>query len=66
MGMTLFAFLSWRSIVYGMELRQSGQVAQTLEVPIFWVPWVIGFCCAVVILVIFYNLIHPGREMIKP
>ncbi len=66
MGIGLFAFLSWRSIVYGMELRTNRQVAQTLEMPIFWVPWIIGFCCFVVILVIVYNLTHPRREMIKP
>ena len=66
LGMGLFAFLSWRSFVYGLQLRQNGQVAQTLELPIFWVPWIIGFCCLVVLLVIGYNLIHPGREMIKP
>jgi TRAP-type C4-dicarboxylate transport system permease small subunit len=67
LGIGLFAFLSWRSFIYGLELRRSGQVAQTLEVlPIFWVPWIIAFCCLVVILVIVYNMIHPGREMIKP
>lgn len=66
MGIGLFAFLSWHSFVYGTELRQSEQVSQTLEMPIFWVPWIIGVCCVVVILVIVYNMIHPGREMIKP
>ena len=66
LGVALFMFLSWRSFIYGAELRQNGQVSQTLEMPIFWVPWIIGFCCFVVILVIIYNLIHPQREMIKP
>lgn len=67
MGIALFAFLSWRSFIYGAELRQNGRVAQTLEnLPIFWVPWIIAFCCVVVMLVIIHNMIHPGREMIKP
>ena len=62
----LFAFLGWRSILYGNELHANHQVTQTLQLPIFWLPWVIAFCCFVVMLVIVYNLIHPGREMIKP
>ena len=70
MSIGLFVFLSWRSFVYGVELRQGGgnqmAMAQTIDLPIFWVPWVIGFCCTVVVLVIAYNLVHPRREMIKP
>jgi len=66
LGMALFAFFAWRSIVYGLNLHRNGQVSQTLQLPVFWVPFVIGFCCAVVVLVIGHNLIHPGREMIKP
>ena len=70
LSMGLFAFLSWRSFVYGVELRQGGghqmAMAQTIDLPIFWVPWVIGFCCLMVVLVIGYNLAHPGRGMIKP
>ena len=66
LAMAFFAFLCWRSVVYGLALRASGQVSQTLQLPVFWVPHVIGFCCGVVVLVIAYNLVHPGREMIKP
>lgn len=66
MGMTLFAFLSWRSFIYGLNLYRTGQVSQTLQLPIFWIPYVIGFCCGIVVLVIGHNLLHPGQEMIKP
>jgi len=66
LGMALFAFFAWRSVAYGLNLHRNGQVSQTLQLPVFWVPFVIGFCCAVVVLVIGHNLIHPGREMIKP
>jgi len=65
-GMALFVFLSWRSFIYGMNLYRLGQVSQTLQIPVFWIPYVIGFCCSIVVLVIGYNLAHPGREMIKP
>lgn len=66
LGMALFAFFAWRSVAYGLDLHRNGQVSQTLQLPVFWVPFVIGFCCAVVVLVIGHNLIHPGREMIRP
>ena len=66
LGISLFGFLGWRSFLYGGEMLRSGQVTQTLELPIFWLPWVIGVCCIVVMLVIFYNLLHPNKEMIKP
>ena len=66
LAMALFAFFAWRSVAYGFDLHRNGQVSQTLQFPVFWVPFVIGFCCAVVVLVIGHNLIHPGREMIKP
>jgi TRAP-type C4-dicarboxylate transport system permease small subunit len=64
--MVLFAFLAWRSVLYGLDFHRTGQVSQTLQLPVSWVPYVIGFCCAVVVLVTGYNLVHPGREMIKP
>ncbi len=66
LGMALFAFLAWRSVLYGLDIRSTGQVSQTLQLPVFWVPFVIGLCCSVVVLVILHNLLHPGREMIKP
>ncbi len=66
LGMALFAFLTWRSVIYGWAFYRNGQGSLTLELPIFWVPWFMAFCCGVVVLVIAYNLVHPGREMIKP
>lgn len=65
-SMALFGFLGWRSILYGLELHRTNQVAQTLKLPIFWLPMVIGFCCFVVVLVVAYHLVYPHREMIKP
>ena len=66
LGMVLFGLLSWQSFRYGMDLKRVGEVTPTLQVPTFWVAWVICLSCGVVVLVIFHNLLHPGREMIKP
>ncbi len=61
LGMALFAALG-----YGCLLRKSARVTQTSGIPIGWLMWVIAFSCLLVALVILYNLLHPGREMIKP
>lgn len=66
LGMGLFGLLCWGSLRYGFSLKRAGEVTLTLELPVFWLPWVIALSCAVVVLVIFYNLLHPGRELIKP
>lgn len=62
----LFAFLARQCFRYALSLKRSGQVTPTLQIPEFWVLYIIGVACAVVVLVIFHNMIHPGREMIKP
>jgi TRAP-type C4-dicarboxylate transport system permease small subunit len=66
MSIGLFAFFAWRSVGYGLYFLQVGQVSQTSEIPIFWVPCVIGVCCAIVVLVIAYNLVCPKRELARP
>ena len=65
LGIALFAFLAWQSINYGTSLEKSGQVTSTLQLPVYWVPYVLAFSCAVVVLVILYNLLHPGKEIIE-
>ena len=65
-GMALFGTLAWYSALYGSSLRAAGEVSATLRVPIFWVPWVIAGSCALTVLVILLNMLHPGRELIKP
>jgi TRAP-type C4-dicarboxylate transport system permease small subunit len=62
----LFGVFSWQCVVYGRALRQSGQVTSTLQLPLFWVPYLMAASSVVVVLVIIHNLFHPGREMIKP
>lgn len=66
LGMTLFAVLAWGSIRYGNRLRESGEVSLTLQLPVFWVPYVLAASCALVILIKLYHLTHPGKAMLKP
>lgn len=66
LSMTLFGFAAWKFIDYGQSLRTANQVSQTLQIPIFWLPWLFAFCFGVMVLVILHNMLHPGKEMIKP
>ena len=65
-GIAFFSLAAWKCVGYGFELKRNGQLSMTLEIPLFWIPWLIGFSCGVVVLVKFYHLFHPGKEMIKP
>lgn len=65
-GIVLFGILAWESTRRGNALLRSGEGTLTLEIPMFWVAYVIALSCAVTALVILDNLLHPGREMIKP
>lgn len=66
LGIGLFCLLAWESARIGGKLRVSGEVTATLQIPVFWVPWVMAMCCAVVALVILYNLTHPGKALVRP
>lgn len=66
LSIALFVFLAWESFGYGAALRRNGTGSMTLQIPLCWVAWAIGGCCAVVALVIVHHLLEPGRETIKP
>lgn len=66
LAMILFSFSAYRCFLYGNSMKMAGQVTQTLQLPLFWLPYVIAVSFGIVVLVILYNLLHPGREMIKP
>lgn len=62
----LFFVLAWQSVVYGNALKRGGEVSMTLQIPVFWVPYILGISCVLVALVTLYHLYSPGKEMIKP
>jgi TRAP-type C4-dicarboxylate transport system permease small subunit len=62
----LFGFLVIYCVKHGLAQLASGQMMMTLKIPIFWVPFLIGFNSLLMMIIIFYHLIHPGKEMIKP
>lgn len=64
--MAMFSLFAWELISYGTKLRSSGEVSMTLQLPVFWVPYVMAFSCAQVVLVTLWHLLHPGKPLIKP
>jgi len=62
----LLGVFTWQCWNYGDTLKRTGEVSLTLQIPIFWVAYVIAVACGVTLLVTIHNLMHPGREMIKP
>lgn len=61
-----FGALGWQSIQYGRSLHAARQVTLTLQLPVFWIPYLISLACFVSMGVVVHNLFHPGKEMIKP
>jgi TRAP-type C4-dicarboxylate transport system permease small subunit len=64
--MAMFGLFTWQLIAYGTKLRTSGEVSMTLQLPVYWVPYVMAFSCAQVVLVTLWHLLHPGKPLIKP
>lgn len=64
--MVLLAVLARRLAAFGFSLYASGQVTGTLQIPVFWLAYVLAASCAVTVLVVLHNLCHPGKETIKP
>ncbi len=62
-GLAVAGAQCWRA---GIGYRRSGEVTMTLQVPVFWVAWVMAASCVLAALVSLYHLSHPGREMLRP
>jgi TRAP-type C4-dicarboxylate transport system permease small subunit len=65
LAIALFGLLAWGCVDYGNSLRAKGEVSMTLQLPVFWLPYVLGLSCALVVLVKIYHLTHPGKPMIQ-
>lgn len=65
-AMALFALLAWGCVEYGNSLRAKGEVSMTLQLPIFWAPYVLAGSCGLIVLIKLYHLAHPGRALLRP
>ena len=58
LSLTLFALIAWRSVLYAEDLRRSGEVSLTLQLPFYPFVYGIGLSAAVVCLVLLSDLIR--------
>jgi TRAP-type C4-dicarboxylate transport system permease small subunit len=62
-GIVLFALIAWFSVQYGNDLRVTGEVSLTLELPFYPFVYGVGFSAAVVCLTLFVDLFDSLRRV---
>jgi len=60
-----FAVAAWACCGYGMQFLRNREVTDTIELPMFWVPWLMAFALAVTSVVVCFHLLYPGRELMR-
>lgn len=63
--LTAFMIAARECARYGGRLLRSGEVTPTLQLPTFWVLWVLAGACFLTALVTLFHLVQPGRELIR-
>jgi len=63
LGFILFALISWRSVVYALQLRQSGEVSMTLQLPYYPFVYGVAFASFAVCLVLILTVIHEWLKV---
>ncbi|MBL7178753.1 MAG: TRAP transporter small permease [Pseudomonadota bacterium] len=56
-GIVLFALIAWYSVQYANDLRVTGEVSLTLELPFYPFVYGVGFSAAVVCLILLADLV---------
>ena len=60
-----FLFAAWGCAEYGTRFLRSGQVTDTIALPIFWLPWLMAASFGVAALAVVFHLVYPGRELVR-
>lgn len=60
-----FLFATVACISHGNRFLQSNQVTDTIELPMFWVPWLMAAAFILTATVVCYHLLNPGKELIR-
>ncbi len=60
-----FLVAGWAFMLQGNGFRQNRQVTDTIEIPIFWVSWVMAAACVLTAVVVGFHLLHPRKELIR-
>jgi TRAP-type C4-dicarboxylate transport system permease small subunit len=61
----LFGLISWQSAIYALDLKHSGEVSMTLQMPIY--PFLLGMAvgCAMLCLVLVVEMLRSMRRMVQ-
>ena len=57
-GLIFFVLIAWQSVIYANDLRLSGEVSLTLELPFYPFVYGISFSAAIVCLILLSNLFN--------
>lgn len=65
-GAALFALITWQSLIYALDMRQSGEVSVTLTMPIY--PFIFGIAAgsALLVLVLLLDSLRAAIRTVKP
>ena len=61
----VFVFAAYECVGYGNRFLRNSEVTSTIELPVFWVPWVMAVSFGVTALVVVFHLVRPGQELVK-
>ena len=53
----LFVLMSWQALLYANELRASGEVTMTLQLPAYMLVYAVSFALIVLAIVIFFEML---------
>lgn len=60
-----FCYAAWAFLRKGLTLLRDGEVTPTLQLPIFWLAWLVAASCALSALVSLFHLLRPGKELAR-
>lgn len=60
-----FAMAAWAFAIKGRSLLAEGEVTPTLQIPFFWLAWLLGASCALSSLISLFHLVAPGKELMS-
>lgn len=59
-----FLLAAYECVGYGNRFLRNGQVTDTIELPIFWLPWLMAAAFGLTAVIVVFHLVYPGRELI--
>jgi len=65
LGIFLWSVITWRSFDYGIYIINSGQVSMTISAPLFPFIFIMGFCSALVVMVLIVQSVNNFKMVSK-